>query len=72
MSAAEITLNVTEFKARSLSLLEDIAKGRLSRIIITKRGKPLAVVSPSPAEETEPKFGYGAMKGRSSSRPAST
>ena len=63
MAANELTLNVTEFKARSLALLEDIAKGRLSRITVTKRGKPLAVVSPSPVEKAETEFGYGAMKG---------
>jgi antitoxin (DNA-binding transcriptional repressor) of toxin-antitoxin stability system len=63
MSAAELTLNVTEFKARSLALLEDIAKGRLSKITVTKRGKPLAVVSPSSPGPGEPKVGYGFMKG---------
>jgi antitoxin (DNA-binding transcriptional repressor) of toxin-antitoxin stability system len=63
MSAAELTLNVTEFKARSLALLEDIAKGRLTKITVTKRGKPLAVVSPSPLDQTERTIGYGFMKG---------
>ena len=63
MSAAELTLNVTEFKARSLALLEDIATGRLSKITVTKRGKPLAVVSPSPVAEEKRTVGYGFMKG---------
>jgi antitoxin (DNA-binding transcriptional repressor) of toxin-antitoxin stability system len=69
MSAAELTLNVTEFKARSLALLEDIAKGRLSKITVTKRGKPLAVVSPSSPGPGEPKVGYGFMKGTISIAP---
>lgn len=62
MSAAELTLNVTEFKARSLALLEDIATGRLSKITVTKRGKPLAVVSPSLVGREERSVGYGFMK----------
>lgn len=70
MSAAEITLNVTQFKARSLSLLEDIAKGRLVKIVVTKRGKPLAVVSPSPREGNSVfAKAYGSMRGTGSIAP---
>jgi prevent-host-death family protein len=39
----EITMPVSEFKAKCLRLLEDVdTKG--DRIVITKRGRPLAVV----------------------------
>jgi prevent-host-death family protein len=39
----EITLPVTEFKAKCLRLLDDVAsKG--DRIVITKRGRPVARV----------------------------
>lgn len=42
----EITLPVSEFKARCLQLLKEVeTKG--DRIVITKRGKPVAEVVPS-------------------------
>jgi prevent-host-death family protein len=40
------TISVTEFKAKCLSLLDDIGK-RGGSITVTKRGRPLAVVSPA-------------------------
>ncbi len=42
----EITLPVSEFKAKCLQLLKDVeTKG--DRIVITKRGRPVAEVVPS-------------------------
>ena len=38
------TLGVSEFKAKCLGLLDDVAKG--NTLIITKRGRPIAKVSP--------------------------
>src|SRR5260370_17265120 len=41
----EITLPVSEFKAKCLRLLEEVeSKG--NRIVITKRGRPIAQVAP--------------------------
>ena len=56
----EITLPVTEFKAKCLRLLDDVAsKG--DRIVITKRGRPLARVE----RIEEPKASLrGTWKGR--------
>jgi antitoxin (DNA-binding transcriptional repressor) of toxin-antitoxin stability system len=39
----EITLPVTEFKAKCLRLLDDVEK-KGDRIVITKRGRPVARV----------------------------
>ena len=39
-------INVTEFKAKCLALLEDVGE-RGGVITITKRGRPLATVSPA-------------------------
>jgi prevent-host-death family protein len=39
----EITLPVSEFKAKCLRLLEDVEK-KGDRIVITKRGRPIAQV----------------------------
>ena len=42
----EITLPVSEFKAKCLKLLKDVeTKG--DRIVITRRGKPVAEVGPA-------------------------
>lgn len=44
---ASHVVSVTEFKAKCLDLLEDVStKG--DTITVTKRGKPLATVSPAP------------------------
>jgi prevent-host-death family protein len=42
----EITVSVTEFKAKCLRLLADVEK-KGDRIIITKRGRPVAQVGPT-------------------------
>jgi prevent-host-death family protein len=49
-----------EFKAKCLSLLDDVAKTR-KEIVITKRGRPVAKVVPIPEEKPKPTFGR--MKG---------
>ena len=40
------TVSVTEFKAKCLALLDDLAEGG-GTITITKRGRPLATVRPA-------------------------
>jgi prevent-host-death family protein len=41
---AEITLGVTAFKPRSLDLIEKVASGKLRRVVLTKRGRPVAAL----------------------------
>ena len=41
------TINATEFKAKCLSLLNDIEQ-RGTSITVTRRGHPIAVLSPAP------------------------
>jgi prevent-host-death family protein len=56
----EITVPVTEFKAKCLRLLDDVqSKG--DRIVITKRGRPVARVVR--VEDTKPKL-RGTWKGQ--------
>jgi len=55
----EITLPVTEFKAKCLRLLDDVDKNG-DRIVITKRGRPVARIEP--IAETKPKL-KGTWKG---------
>ncbi len=52
MSAAELTINVTEFKAKCLGILERVGRGDLKRVNITKRGTVVASVQP-PEQATE-------------------
>jgi prevent-host-death family protein len=46
----EITMSVTEFKAKCLRVLDDVAK-KGDRILITNRGRLVAQVLPPPASE---------------------
>ncbi len=46
------SLSVSEFKAKCLSVLQDINRQK-KRVIITKRGKPIAEVIPYDADNKE-------------------
>ena len=46
------TLSVSEFKAKCLSVMQDVNKQK-KRVIITKRGKPIAEVIPHESENYE-------------------
>jgi prevent-host-death family protein len=48
--------SVSEFKAKSLGLLEEVARDR-STITVTKRGVPIAKVIPIPAPSKTPEPG---------------
>ena len=56
----ETTIPVTEFKAKCLSVIERVASGKAGRIVLTKRGKPVAALVPcAPARHRL----WGAMRG---------
>lgn len=42
----EAVIGVTEFKGKSLGLIEAVATGKLTRVILTKHGKPIAALTP--------------------------
>jgi prevent-host-death family protein len=44
-----IEMSVTEFKAKCLDLIDKLARHEIDSIELTKRGKPVAVVSPKEA-----------------------
>ncbi len=46
-----IEISVTEFKARCLELMDKISRHEINEIRVTKRGKPIVVVSPSTARK---------------------
>ena len=45
-TTSERTIGVTEFKPRSLELIEEVASGKVQRVVLTKRGKPVAAIVP--------------------------
>ncbi len=50
----ELTINAAAFKAQCLGLMDQLAARKLTQITVTKRGKPVSVLSPPPAEEPRP------------------
>ncbi len=46
--SSELTINATAFKARCLGLMDDLSRGRLKRIFITKHGKVVAEMGSPP------------------------
>lgn len=57
------TITATEFKATCLELFDRLASGQVDRLVVTKRGKPVAVLTPPPAPDDVSEL-YGFMKGR--------
>lgn len=49
-------ISATEFKARCLKLLDDVARTH-EPVVVTKRGKPVARVVPIAKEPKEKRFG---------------
>ena len=63
MTTEATTISATEFKAKCLDLLDRIGRGELLRIVVTKRGNPVAVIiAPSP-KATEVEHLHGFMRG---------
>ena len=56
-----MNIAVGEFKAKCLKIMDEVQTTR-SPVTITKRGKPVAVLTPYPEEVPVPLFGR--MKGR--------
>jgi prevent-host-death family protein len=56
-----MTIAVGEFKARCLKIMDEVRSTR-SPVTITKRGKPIAILTPYSEEKPAPLFGR--MKGR--------
>lgn len=64
----EITVSATEFKAKCLELMKQVSSGKLRRVHVTNRGKPLVAVTPESSEIVDEKPWsaesiFGCMKG---------
>lgn len=57
------TISASEFKAKCLDLLDRVGRRELPRLTITKRGTPVAILTPPPAEETGIDELYGCLRG---------
>lgn len=67
-SSTELTINATEFKAKCLDLMDQLASHRLSRIVVTKRGKPISVMEPAKPPPAKVSI-IGCMKGLAPREP---
>ena len=47
------TIAVSAFKPRSLALIERVASGKVARLVLTKRGRPVAALVPVQAHPVE-------------------
>jgi hypothetical protein len=61
MTKAVLEINVTAFKAKCLELFKQLEARRYDKVVVTRRGKPIAELR---ATETEVPDLYGALKGR--------
>ncbi len=55
---AELSVGVSVFKPKSLELIERVASGKLRRVVLTKRGRPVAALVPI---DDVPKDLWGAL-----------
>ena len=58
-----LEIAASEFKAKCLDLMDQLAARKLDRIVVTKRGRPVAVLSPPPTPEEVAEAFFGFMKG---------
>lgn len=56
----EKSIGVTAFKSRCLALIEEVAEGKLRRVVLVKRNRPIAAIVPLGPERPEL---WGAMRG---------
>lgn len=61
MKEAVLEINVTAFKAKCLELFKQLEARRFDKVVVTRRGKPIAELRP--ARSGVPNL-YGALKGR--------
>ena len=61
--AAHRIVSASEFKAKCLDILDRIHSRELERVIVTKRGVPMAVLVSPPAEAREVERLHGFLRG---------
>jgi prevent-host-death family protein len=64
MNDEVLEIAASEFKAKCLGLMDRLAARKLNRIVVTKRGRPVAVLTPPPTREEIADGLFGCLKGR--------
>jgi prevent-host-death family protein len=64
MQQQTLEIAASEFKAKCLDLMDQLAARKLDRIVVTKRGRPVAVLTPPPTPEEVAEGLFGCLKGR--------
>lgn len=59
----ELTIGASEFKAKCLDVLRRLRERRLTRVTITHKGAPVAVLTPPAVTEAEARSAFGCMAG---------
>lgn len=54
------SIAVTAFKAQCLAIIDDVATGKASAVVLTKRNRPIAAIVP--LDDSTPEL-WGAMRG---------
>jgi antitoxin (DNA-binding transcriptional repressor) of toxin-antitoxin stability system len=61
--AKENAIGVTAFESRCLGLIDQVAEGKVDRIILLKHNKPVAAIVPIAKDGDDPFELWGAMRG---------
>jgi prevent-host-death family protein len=64
MNDDTLEIAASAFKAKCLALMDRLAARKLNRIVVTKRGRPVAVLTPPPTREEIAEGLFGCLKGR--------
>jgi antitoxin (DNA-binding transcriptional repressor) of toxin-antitoxin stability system len=59
-SEKEESINVTAFKAQCLAVIDAVAKGKTTRVVLTRRDRPVAALVPYKQDMTPL---WGALRG---------
>jgi len=61
--AGSRTVSASEFKAKCLDILNRVRTREFDRVVVTKRGVPVAVLLPPPAEAADVERLHGLLRG---------
>ena len=57
------TIGVTAFKAKCLGFVDEIARSKTAKVVLTRRGKPVAELRMVERKRKKPDSSFGALKG---------
>ncbi|MBM3538613.1 MAG: type II toxin-antitoxin system Phd/YefM family antitoxin [Alphaproteobacteria bacterium] len=63
LEKAVAEIGVTAFKGRCLELIDDVAKGRKKRVLLTKRGRAVAALVPLEDKTARKRDPWGGLRG---------